>query len=62
MLILLSTLSVFLSAHVEATWACAGNSYMAITGDFDRTQCDGWLVVDGEPVVHFWQGKVAYDE
>lgn len=62
MLTLLSALSVFLSVPVEVSWVCAGNSYMAVTGEFDRTQCDGWLMVDGDAVTQFWQGKVAYDE
>lgn len=53
---LLATLSVFLSTPVTVTWVCAGNSYMLHDPAFDRTKCDGWLVVDDEPVVEFWQG------
>lgn len=48
---LLATLAV--DTHVE--WVCAGNSYMA--KDAPRTQCDGWLVLGGDPVARFWQGS-----
>lgn len=58
---LLATLSLFLSVPVETTWVCAGNSYMALDHDFDRAKCDGWLVVDGDPVVQFWQGAIEHE-
>lgn len=58
---LLATLSVFIATPVEVSWVCAGNSYMSIEGDFDRSKCDGWLMVDGDAVVQFWQGEVEIE-
>lgn len=57
----LAAMSLFLSVPVEVSWVCAGNSYMAVTGDFDRTKCDGWLLVDGDAVAQFWQGAVEHE-
>lgn len=61
-------LALFLSLlvvqpNVEVHWVCAGNSYMALDkGSIDLDQCDGWLVVDGEPVSQFWGASLLEDE
>lgn len=60
-LTLTTTLAVFLSVPVDVSWACAGNSYMAHEA-VDYRKCDGWLMVDGDPVVQFWQGVQDGDQ
>jgi len=65
---MLSMLSLFLSLavvqpNVEVHWVCAGNSYMALepqTIDFEH--CDGWLVVDGDPITQIWGAPLLEDE
>lgn len=47
---LIHLLSLWLSTSVS--WTSAGTSRAAVV----RAQCDGWLVVDGLPVVRFWTG------
>lgn len=47
---LIQLLTLWLSTSVG--WACAGIS----GAPPDRSQCDGWLVVDGSPVLRFWTG------
>lgn len=35
----------------SVSWACTGTSQAPVV----RAQCDGWLVVDGRPVLQFWR-------
>lgn len=65
---MLSMLTLLLSLttvqpSTEIHWVCAGNSYMALepqTVDFEH--CDGWLVVNGEPVTQIWGAALPEDE
>jgi len=47
----------------EIHWVCAGNSYMGLEPQtIDYEKCDGWLVVDGEPVTQIWGAPLPEDE